>query len=116
MPLAKLWLHVADYSIHLFVAVDEKAKEEVLLGRDIGPVLFEFSDEVKKKHLEKKVEVQVEVKANEKDTQSEVSKEVNMHVTTAEKKNDWKRRKQMRKIMRETGLHLLTYFLLMKIY
>ena len=34
MPLAKVWLHIADYSIHLVVAVDGRAKEEVLLGRD----------------------------------------------------------------------------------
>ena len=40
MPLAKVWLHVADYSIHLTVAVDDKAKEDVLLGKDIRAVLY----------------------------------------------------------------------------
>ena len=116
MPLAIVWLHVADNSIHLVVAVDEKAKEEALLGRDIGPVLFEFIDDAKKKHLEKKVEVQVEVKANEKETQSEVLKEVNVHVTRAEKKNKLEEKKTDEKDNERDGLPLLTYFLLMKIY
>ena len=31
MFLEKVWLHVADYSIHLTLAVADKAKEEVLL-------------------------------------------------------------------------------------
>ena len=30
-PLAKVWVHIEDYSIHLMVAVDEKAIENVLL-------------------------------------------------------------------------------------
>ena len=49
MPLAKVWLHIAGYSIHLVIAVDGRAKEEVLLGRDIGTILFELIDEAKKK-------------------------------------------------------------------
>ena len=41
MPLAQVWIHIEDYSIHLTVAVDTKDREDVLLGRDVGPVLYD---------------------------------------------------------------------------
>jgi hypothetical protein len=41
-PLAKVWVHVGDYSIPLVVAVLENAQDDVLIGRDIGPVFNEL--------------------------------------------------------------------------
>ena len=38
MPLATICIHIEDYSIPLTVAVDTQAHENVLLGRDVGPV------------------------------------------------------------------------------
>ena len=56
MPLAQVWIHIEDYSIHLTVAVDTKAREDVLLGRDVGPVLYDFIDLTKKRKAVNKVE------------------------------------------------------------
>ena len=89
-----MWVHVDDYSIHLVVAVDGRAKEEVLLGRDIGTVLFEFIDEAKKKQQlgekaessergksEVIAEVLVEVKDDETERESEALEDVKVHAT-----------------------------------
>lgn len=35
-PLAKVWIHVGDYSLHHDVAVVEEVTEPVLLGLNIG--------------------------------------------------------------------------------
>ena len=106
MPLAKVWLHIADYSIHLVVAVDGRAKEEVLLGRDIGTVLFDFIDEAKQRQqLGKKAEssergksevvaeVPVDAKEDETERQSEALEEVKVHATRAQKLRESEERK-----------------------
>ena len=49
MLLAHFWIHIEDYSIHLTVAVDMKARED----RDVSPVLYDFIDLTKKRKSEK---------------------------------------------------------------